>query len=70
MSDEPLKLQERQAAERCARWAAVGTVKTQELAAMTDDRALKMVRSLRPLSRVAPNPLNRMGLAEEQHNAN
>ena len=48
MSSEPLTLQEKQAAEYHARWEAVETVKAQELAAMTEDRALEIIRSLVP----------------------
>lgn len=46
MSPEPLKLQEKLAAEYHARWEAVETAKAQELAAMTDERALEIIRSL------------------------
>ena len=66
MSLDPLKLQERQAAEYHARWEAVETVKAQELAAMTEERALEIIRSLRLFTPLPPNPLNGMGLVEQQ----
>jgi hypothetical protein len=46
MSSEPLKLQEVQAAAYHARWEAVETAKAQELAAMSEERALEIIRSL------------------------
>ena len=66
MSSEPLTFQEKQAAEYHARWEAVETVKAQELAAMTNDRALEIIRSLRLFAPAPPNPLNGMGLVEQQ----
>jgi hypothetical protein len=46
MGSEPQKLQEKLAAECHARWEAVETVKAQELAALTDERAREMILSL------------------------
>ena len=66
MSSEPLTLREKQAAEYHARWEAVETVKAQELAAMTDERALEIIRSLRLFAPVPPNPMNGLGLVEQQ----
>ena len=66
MSSEPLTLQEKQAAEYHARWEAMETVKAQELAAMTEERALEIIRSLRLFAPVPPNPFNGMGLVEQQ----
>ena len=66
MSSEPLKLREKQAAEYHARWEAVETVKAQELAAMTEERALEIIRSLRLFAPVPPNPMNGLGLVEQQ----
>jgi hypothetical protein len=66
MSSDPLKLQEKQAADYHARWEAVETVKAQELGAMTDERALEIIRSLRLFAPAPPNPLNGMGLVEQQ----
>jgi hypothetical protein len=66
MDSEPLKLQEKLAAEYHARWEAVETVKAQELAALTDKRAREIIRGLRLFAPVPPNPLNGMGLVEQQ----
>ena len=66
MGSEPLKSQEKLAAEYHARREAVETVKAQELAAMTNDRALEIIRSLRLFAPAPPNPLNGMGLVEQQ----
>jgi hypothetical protein len=46
MDSEPLKLQEKLAAEYHARGEAVETVKAQELAALTDERAREITLSL------------------------
>jgi hypothetical protein len=46
MDSEPLKLQEKLAAEYHARWEAVETVKAQELAALTEERAQQVILSL------------------------
>ena len=66
MSSDPLTSQEKQAAAYHARWEAVETVKAHELAAMTEERALEIIRSLRLFTPVPPNPLNGMGLVEQQ----
>jgi hypothetical protein len=66
MGSEPLKLQEKLAAEYHARWEAVETVKAQELAALTDQRAWEIIRALRLFAPAPPNPMNGMGLVEQQ----
>jgi hypothetical protein len=66
MGSEPLKLQEKLAAEYHARWEAVETVKAQELAALTEERAREMFRALRLFAPTPPNPMNGMGLVEQQ----
>jgi hypothetical protein len=66
MSSEPLTLQEKLAAEYHTRWEAVETAKAQELAALTEDRGLQIIRSLRLFAPAPPNPLNGMGLVEQQ----
>ena len=65
MSSEPLTLQEKQAAEYHARWEAVETVKAQELAAMTEDRALEIIRSLGAVEGWRDRP-DWSGLVEQQ----
>jgi hypothetical protein len=66
MDSEPLKLQEKLAAEYHARWEAVETVKAQELAALTEERAQQMIRALHLFAPAPPNPMNGMGLVEQQ----
>jgi hypothetical protein len=66
MGSEPLKLQEKLAAEYHARWEAVETVKAQELAAMTEERARELIHALRLFVSAPPNPMNGMGLVEQQ----
>jgi hypothetical protein len=66
MGFEPLKLQEKLAADYHARWEAVETVKASELAALTEERAREMIHALRPFAPTPPNPMNGMGLVEQQ----
>ena len=66
MSSETLELKEKLRAEHRARWEAVETFKAQELAAMTEERALRIIQSLRLFEPAPPNPLNGMGLVEQQ----
>jgi len=47
-------------------WEAVEAFKAKELAAMTEDRALQIIQSLRLFAPAQPNPLNGMGLVEQQ----
>ena len=65
VSSLPSDLNERRAAYR-ARWEAVDTARAQELAALTEERAAQIIRSLRPFVAVPPDPLNGMGLVEQQ----
>lgn len=66
MSSDALELKEKFQAEYHARWEAVETVKAQELAAMTEERARQIIRWLRPFAPVPPDPFNGMGLVEQQ----
>jgi hypothetical protein len=63
---EPLTLREKLAAEYHARWEAVEIAKAHELATLTDQQALAIIRSLRPFAPAPPNPANGMGLVEQQ----
>ena len=65
MSSEPLTLQEKLAAEYHARWEAVETVKAQELAALTDERALEIIRCLSAVEGWRDRP-DWSGLVEQQ----
>jgi hypothetical protein len=49
-----------------SRWEAVETARARELFAMTEERAVQIIRSLRPFAPVPPDPLNGMGLVEQQ----
>jgi hypothetical protein len=53
-------------AEYKARWEAVESFKAQELAAMTEERAWQIIRSLQPFGPVARDPFNGLGLVEQQ----
>jgi hypothetical protein len=64
MSSDPFELKERP--EYHARWEAVETFKALELAAMTEERARQIIRSLRPFTALPPDPFNGMGLVEQQ----
>jgi hypothetical protein len=66
MDSEPLKAHEKLAAQYHARWEAVETVKAQELAALTEERAREMIHALRPFVPIPPKPGNGMGLVEQQ----
>jgi hypothetical protein len=65
MSSDPLELKEQRAAY-LARWEAVETIKAHELAAMTDEKVRQIIKLLRPFAPLPPNPLNGMGLVEQQ----
>ena len=65
MDSEPLKLQEKLAAEYHARWEAVETVKAQELAALTEVRAREMILSLSAVEAWRERP-DWSGLVEQQ----
>ena len=68
MSSDRLEseLKEKARAEYHARWEAVETFKAQELAAMTDERALEIIHSLRLFAPAPPNPFNGEGLVKQQ----
>ena len=66
MSSDSLELNDVARAAYHARWEAVETVKAQELAAMTEERAWKIIRSLRPFTEPWRDPSNGMGLVEQQ----
>jgi len=66
MVDEPNLAKEKLQAEIRARWEAVEVVRAQELAAMTPERARRIICSLRLFAPVPPNPLNGLGLVEQQ----
>jgi hypothetical protein len=66
MGASPLEIKEQAQAEYHMRWEAVETVKAQELAAMTEERAWQIIVSLQSFEPVPPDPLNGMGLVEQQ----
>jgi len=65
MSSESLELKEARAAY-FARWEAIEAAKAQELAAMTEERALQIIQSLGSFGPAWKNPFNGMGLVEQQ----
>ncbi len=65
MDSEASKLQEKLATEYHARWEAVETVKAQELAALTDERAREIVLSLGAAEAWRDRP-DWSGLVEQQ----
>jgi hypothetical protein len=66
MSSEPPESQEKLRAEYFARWEAVETVKAQELAAMTEERAWQVIQSLCLFAPAPASPFNGLGLVEQQ----
>jgi hypothetical protein len=62
---EPAQLNDARAAY-FARWEAVEAFKAQELAAMTEERAWEIIRTLRPFAEPWRDPSNGMGLVEQQ----
>ena len=62
---EPMELKEARAAY-FARWEAVEAFKAQELAAMTEERAWQIIRSLRTFTEPWRDPANGSGLVEQQ----
>ena len=66
MSSDPLELKEKLKAEYHERWEAVETVKAHELAAMTEERAREIIRSLRLFAPAEPNRFNGLGLVKQQ----
>ena len=65
MSFDALELKEFQA-QYHTRWEAVETFKAQELAAMTEERAWQIIRSLRTFTEPWRDPSNGTGLVEQQ----
>ena len=65
MGIEPLKLQEKLAAEYHARWEAVETFKAQELAALTEERAREIILALGAAEAWRERP-DWSGLVEQQ----
>lgn len=65
MSSDPIELKDARV-EYHARWEAVENVKARELAALTEDRAWQIIRSLRPFGEIPRNPSNGLGLVEQQ----
>ena len=49
-----------------ARNVSAETIKAQELAAMTEERAREIIRSLRLFAPMEPDPFNGLGLVEQQ----
>lgn len=66
MSADPQELREKFQAEYHERWEAVEIFKAHELAAMTEQKALQIIESLRLFAPVPPNRFNGMGLVEQQ----
>jgi hypothetical protein len=48
------------------RWEAVATVRSRELASMTEAQALRIIFSLKPFAPFPADPKNGMGLVEQQ----
>ena len=66
MSSDSFNMKALLRADYNARWEAVETVRAQELAAMTEERARQIIFSLRLFAPVPPDPRNGMGLVEQQ----
>ena len=66
MSSDPLDLKDTLQRDYRARWEAMETVRAQELAAMTEERARQIIRLLRLFAPIPPDPFNGMGLVEQQ----
>ena len=65
VSSDPHELKEARA-EYHARWEAVEAARAQEIAALTEERAREIIQSLCLFAPVPPDPLNGMGLVEQQ----
>jgi hypothetical protein len=52
--------------DHSARWEAVAAARAQELAALTDEQARRIILSLRLFAPAPPDPRNGMGLVEQQ----
>ena len=66
MNSDPIEQNKKFRAQYHARWEAVEIFKAHELAAMTDERALQIIQSLRLFAPAPPNPFNGMGMVEQQ----
>jgi hypothetical protein len=66
MSSDPLELREAWREQYRATSEALEIVRAQELAAMTEERALQIIRSLRLFAPVPPDSFNGMGLVRQQ----
>lgn len=65
-SSDPQELKDAARAEYHTRWEVVETIKAQEVAGMTDEEAWQIIRSLRPFTEPWRDPVNGMGLVEQQ----
>lgn len=61
-----MELNEEARAEYHARWEAVETFRAHELAAMTEERALQIIRTLRLFAPAPPKLFNGEGLVKQQ----
>jgi hypothetical protein len=66
MSSDALELREAWREQYRARSEALEIIRTQELAAMTEERAREIIRSLRSFAPLPPDPLNGTGLVRQQ----
>ena len=66
MNSDALELRDAWREQYRATSEALEIVRAQELAAMTEERAREIIRSLRPFAPIPPDPLNGMGLVRQQ----
>ena len=66
MSSDPLEIKDKAQLEYHARWEAVEVVKAHELAQMTEERALQIIRSLTLFAPAPPKPFNGEGMIRQQ----
>jgi hypothetical protein len=66
MSSDSFTMKAFRQADYNARWEAVATAHAQELAAMSEERASRLIFSLRLFAPAPPDPRNGMGLVEQQ----
>ena len=66
MSSDATELKEKLREDYNARWEAVEVAKAHELANLTEERAGEIICSLRLFAPSPPNPLNGLGLVEQQ----
>jgi len=62
----PVSETTREVAAYRARWEAVEAARAQELFALTEDEARRIIASLQPFAALPPDPDNGMGLVEQQ----